>query len=137
MNNLKTFSEMYRLDDYRDRFEYLSLRGFVGEETFGYDRHYNQAFYRSTEWRRIRNEVIVRDDGCDLSHPDHPIGGKILIHHINPISLNDIVHGSDLLFDMNNLVCVSHDTHNAIHYGDVNLLPRPFVERRRGDTTLW
>lgn len=133
----KTYSEMATFDSFEDRFDYLKLFGNVAGRTFGGDRYINQDFYRSSEWRRIRREVIARDEACDMAHSDHPIGGKIIIHHINPLTPDEIEHGGPGLFDMNNLVCVSHLTHNAIHYGDSRLLPKPLVERRPGDTTLW
>lgn len=133
----KTYSEMVMFDSFEDRFEYLKLTGSVAGRTFGGDRYINQDFYRSAEWRKVRRDVIARDEACDLSHSDHPISGKIIIHHINPLTPDEIEYGGDGLFDMNNLVCVSHITHNAIHYGDSNLLPKPLVERRPGDTKLW
>ena len=133
----KVYSDLIRIDRYIDRFNYLSIGGGVGEQTFGWERHLNQDFYRSKEWKSIRNSVIVRDDGMDMAFPGRPIFGKILVHHITPITSEDIYHGSDLLYDLENLVCVSHKTHNAIHYGDASLLAKPMKERRPGDTKLW
>lgn len=133
----RNYREMIRLQTFEERFKYLSLRGSVGEETFGFDRYLNQNFYRSTEWRQLRTKVIVRDGGFDLGHEDFPISGRVIIHHINPLQPNDIKHSTDALFDLDNLITVSHDTHNAIHYGDPSLLKRTYVERRPNDTTLW
>lgn len=133
----RNYREMIRLQTFEERFKYLSLRGSVGQETFGFDRYLNQNFYRSTEWRQLRTKVIVRDGGFDLGHEDFPISGRVIIHHINPLQPNDIKHSTDALFDLDNLITVSHDTHNAIHYGDPSLLKRTYVERRPNDTTLW
>lgn len=133
----RNYREMIRLQTFEERFKYLSLRGSVGEETFGFDRYLNQNFYRSVEWRQLRTKVIVRDGGFDLGHEDFPISGRVIIHHINPLQPNDIKHSTDALFDLDNLITVSHDTHNAIHYGDPSLLKRTYVERRPNDTTLW
>lgn len=132
-----SYSQMMQHESFQDRYEYLKLAGEVGADTFGADRHLNQKFYRSTEWRRLRNFIIVRDAAFDLAHPDRVISGPILVHHINPISPDDILHASDLLFDPDNLVCVSRDTHNAIHYGDYSLVDKDYVERTPGDTKLW
>lgn len=137
MTNQRSYSEMARYQTFMERYEYLKLGGEVGESTFGFDRYLNQRFYRSVEWRRIRNAVISRDEAMDLGVPDHPIMGRVYVHHINPLTVRDIKHGGEVLMDMDNLVCVSHITHNAIHYGDASLLPQPVVERRPGDTTLW
>lgn len=137
MKNTKSYNELSRLKCYEDRFDYLKLTGVVGETTFGFDRYLNQAFYRSKEWRKVRREVIARDEGCDMGHPDHPIRGRIIIHHMNPVTIEDVEDGSDILLDPNNLVCVSEDTHNAIHFGDASLLPEPYVERSKYDTCPW
>lgn len=134
---IKTFKEMSRLKTFEERFEYLKLNGSVGSETFGFDRYLNQQFYRSKEWKRIRDQVIIRDNGCDLGIPGREIHDKIIIHHINPISVKDICDSDDFLMNPDYLVCVSHSTHNAIHYGDVNLLPKDPVTRKPGDTKLW
>lgn len=133
----RSYRELRRIQSYEERFEYLSLRGHVGIETFGFDRYLNQNFYRSVEWKQIRHEVIVRDGGFDMGHEEYPISGKVIIHHMNPLTPDDIKHSTDLLFDLDNLISVSHDTHNAIHYGDASLLRKPYVPRRPGDTTLW
>lgn len=137
MGDRKSYEELIRIHSFEERFEYLRIGGGVGNETFGFDRHLNQRFYRSREWRITRRNVIVRDMGLDLAHSDYPIRDKILIHHLNPISKDDLIHGSDSALDMDNLVAVSHITHNAIHYGSADLLPKPLVERRPGDTKLW
>lgn len=134
----KTYSELILLPTFEERYEYLKLDGHVGEDTFGFDRYLNQAFYRSTEWKRIRREIIVRDNGCDLAHPDREIVGPIYIHHINPISMKDLTDQTDYLRDPENLVCVSCNTHQAIHYGSTELLtPTELVERRPNDTCPW
>lgn len=134
---LRSYRELRRISDFRDRFKYLALHGEVGRETFGFDRYLNQQFYKSSEWLKARNDIIVRDNGCDLGIESYPIVGKILVHHINPLTPDDIIHGTDYLLDPDNLICCTIRTHNAIHFGDENLLPKPFVERRRGDTKLW
>lgn len=133
----KSYRGVRQLRTFKERFEYLSLRGSVGESTFGFDRYVNQRFYRSREWRDLRSHIIVRDDGCDLGVPGYEITGRMLIHHINPITMDHIKHSSELLLDPDNLITVTHDTHNAIHYGDESLLEKPLVERRPGDTKLW
>jgi hypothetical protein len=136
MSNL-SYTEAMTYSDYRDRFEYLRLSGSLGEETFGIDRYLNQRFYRSSIWRQLRNHIIVRDHGCDMAHPDYEVPGKIIIHHINPIDMDDILYGSAKLTDPDNLIAVSHRTHNAIHFGDNNLLAEEYEPRRPGDTKLW
>lgn len=128
---------MIALSTFEERFEYLKLNGEVGSDTFGSDRHMNQSFYKSSEWRRLRNHIIVRDNAFDLAHSDRNISGPILVHHIKPISPYDITHGSDLLYDPDNLVCVSRETHNAIHYGDYSLVKMEYDARTQGDTKLW
>jgi len=120
-----------------ERFDYLSLRGQVGESTFGFDRWINQDFYTSKEWRDLRHEVIVRDEGCDLGIPGFEIHSRLAIHHMNPMRVEDIVDGNDDILNPEFLIVVSHRTHNAIHYGDASLLPKPPIERRPGDTRLW
>ena len=136
MTNL-SYTEMMSYSDYRDRYEYLKLNSIPGDETFGADRHLNQKFYRSKIWRQLRNHIIVRDRGCDLAHEDFEIPGMIVIHHINPITMDDIRYGSDKLTDPENLVVVTHRTHNAIHFGDNNLLAEEYEPRQPGDTNLW
>jgi len=134
---IRTYSELIQIPTFEDRYAYLRLGGIVGEETFGIERHLNQSFYRSPEWRKVRRDVIVRDNGCDLGMPGFQIYGPIIIHHIMPITLEDLEEGSDLILDPNNLICVSDRTHNAIHFGDKSLLPQVPIERRPGDTCPW
>lgn len=140
-NNRKTYSELIQLPTYEQRLDYLLLHGSVGSDTFGFDRYINQKFYRSTEWKRIRDEVIVRDNGCDLGIPDRPIIGKIYVHHMNPLRVEDIEESTENLLDPNNLICVSFDTHNIIHYGvgksSRDILGPAQIERKKGDTCLW
>jgi hypothetical protein len=126
-----------QLESFKDRFEYLSLKGVVGESTFGFERHRNQKFYKSREWRLIRDEVITRDLGCDLGVVGFDIHERIIIHHMNPMAPVDLVLGNADILDPEYLISVTHKTHNAIHYGDSSLLALPFIERRPGDTTLW
>lgn len=133
----KTFSELMSISSFLERFEYLKLGGKVGRETFGFDRYLNQLFYRTKEWQDIRDRVIIRDEGHDMGHREHPIPGRILIHHINPISKEDILNREPCVFDLENLISVSHTTHNAIHYGDSGLLRLDPVERFIGDTIPW
>lgn len=133
----KTYSEMCRFDSFEDRFKYLSLDGSVGVETFGFDRYFNQKFYSSREWKSLRDQIILRDSGCDLGVSGHEIFGRVIIHHLNPIMLNDIVHQTDFLMNPEFLVCTCHQTHNAIHYGDVDLLMREPIERHKNDTIPW
>lgn len=134
---MKTFSELSRLPTLEDRYRYLALRGTVGESTFGSDRWVNQQFYRSRQWKLIRNHVITRDNGCDLGVEGYDIHDKIIIHHMNPMVLADIVEGEAAIIDPEFLISVTHNTHNAIHYGDERLLPRPLAVRAPGDTSLW
>lgn len=134
---LKSYRNLILLPTILDRFEYLKIKANVGDPTFGFDRFINQDFYQSREWRQVRMKVIARDEGCDLGVPEYPIGGKVIIHHINPITAEDIENASDLLFDMDNLICVSESTHNAIHFGDETLLPAEPIIRMPGDTCPW
>lgn len=134
---IRRYSELRNIDNFMDRFRYLALPGNVGVCTFGFDRHINQKFYRSTEWRQVREHVIARDEGCDLGIQDHEIFDRILIHHINPMTVDDIVDGDSSIIDPEFLICTSHKTHNAIHFGDEKQLPKRYVERRFGDTKLW
>ena len=135
--SIKTYSELIALPTFEERYEYLRLNGRVGEDTFGFDRYLNQNFYRSAEWRRIRDRVIVRDNGCDLAIDDRIIYGKILIHHMNPITDKDLFNLSDILLDPEYLICVSHNTHNAIHYGDGEQLVKDPIVRTKNDTCPW
>lgn len=134
---IRTYSEMIQIPTFIDRFEYLRLDGRVGVETFGFDRYLNQRFYHSSEWRSIRDYIIARDLGCDLAMEGYEIYGKIYIHHMNPITQMDIVHSNADMLDPEFLVCTTHNTHNAIHYGDVSLLVTGPVERRPNDTCPW
>lgn len=137
MTRIRTYSEMRREYSFEDRFEYLSLRGQVGESTFGFDRWINQQFYRSAEWKRVRNQVIARDLGLDLGCEGYEIFDPPIIHHMNPMTPDQIEVGDPRVLDLEFLITTSHRTHNAIHYGDKSLLRQPFVERRPGDTKLW
>jgi len=134
---IKTYDELVSYDDFLDRFEYLSLGGKVGEQTFGHNRWLNQHFYRSKEWRDFRRSIILRDKGFDLGVDDFGIPGKIIIHHLNPIKEEDILNHSSLLLDPQNVICVSHKTHEAIHYGDRTLLDVEPIIRRPNDTIPW
>ena len=134
---IRTYSELIKLKTFKDRFEYLKLDGIVGEETFGFDRYMNQIFYKSREWTSVRRAVIIRDNGCDLGVEGYEIHGKILIHHMNPINLSDIVHKTDELLNPDYLITTVLSTHNAIHYGDASLLPALPIERRANDTCRW
>lgn len=133
----KSYRNLILLPTFKERFEYLKLAGTVGESTFGFDRYLNQRFYQSREWRQFRSKVIARDEGNDMGIKDYPISGTVIIHHINPLSVKDFEEQSDLLFDMNNVICVSHNTHEAIHYGDSSLLPKDPIERKPNDTIPW
>lgn len=134
---IRTYSELVKLNTFEDRFKYLKLNGNVGSDTFGFDRYFNQVFYRSLEWRKLRNEIIIRDNGCDLGVPGHEIFGKIMIHHLNPITLYDIEENSDILMNPEYLICTCHQTHNAIHYGDKDLLMQDPIARSKNDTCPW
>lgn len=133
----RSYSQLRRLDSFEERFEYLSLRGQVGDRTFGGERWINQDFYRSSEWKHIRQHVIARDLGCDMGVDGYEIFDKVIIHHMNPMDRDQIAHGDPVILDPEFLITVTHNTHNAIHYGDRNLLPSVLVERRPGDTRLW
>ena len=135
--NIRTYSKLILLSTFEERYEYLQLKGFVGKDTFGFDRYLNQNFYRSPEWKRVRDFVIIRDNGCDLGIEDRTIHSKIIIHHMNPIGMDDIQNVSDFLLNPEYLICTTHQTHNAIHYGDENLLTRNPIERRINDTCPW
>lgn len=135
--NTKLYSELITIPTYEERFKYLQLKGAVGNDTFGYDRYLNQILYNSPEWKRLRNQIIIRDNGRDLGCEGYEIYGRILIHHMNPITVDDVVSRDPIVFDPENLICVSHNTHNAIHYGDENLLIMAPVERTKNDTCPW
>lgn len=134
---IKSYSEMIQFDTFLDRFRYLALNGQVGDMTFGGRRYLNQAFYTSPEWKRTRRRVIIRDNGCDLGVEGYDIHGSIYVHHINPITMEDIEERSPKLFDMDNLICVSYTTHEAITYGSEDILPKDPVIRRPNDTCPW
>lgn len=134
---IRTYSELMRLETFEERFEYLKLKGNVGRSTFGFDRYINQQFYRSAEWKRVRNQVIARDSGLDLGAEGYEIYDNVIVHHMNPMNVEDITQGLDKIIDPRFLITTSHKTHNAIHYGDASLLVRPLVERVPGDTLLW
>ena len=134
---LKTYSELIQLDTFLDRFKYLQMGGHVGLETFGYDRYLNQMFYHDPAWKSVRNRVILRDEGCDLAIVGREIYGSPQIHHIMPITREDVISRAPICFDMDNLICVSAITHKAIHYGDESSVIKDPVERRAGDTKLW
>lgn len=137
MTMIRRYSELRHIPTFEERFDYLKLNGSVGRETFGFDRYINQRFYTSKEWRDIRHYVITRDLGLDLGAEGYEINSRILIHHMNPIVVDDILHKNDDILDPEFLITTCHNTHNAIHYGDSSLLPKPLVERSRGDTKLW
>jgi hypothetical protein len=133
----KTYSELRWLTTFDERFQYLLLGGQVGRSTFGFDRYINQKFYASRQWKTARDQVIVRDNGCDLGVTGCEIHTGILIHHINPVSVDDILHGEDWIFNPEYLITTTHNTHNAIHYGTDKLIPKTVVTRLPGDTKLW
>lgn len=133
----RSYTELQALSTFIERFRYLALRGSVGASTFGFDRYMNQQFYTSTQWRQLRHHVIARDNGCDLGVDDYEIHERIIIHHMNPMQVSNIVDGDASILDPDFLITTTHRTHNAIHYGDERQLPRLFVERRQGDTKLW
>ena len=135
---MRSYSESLQFKSFEDRFNYLKLNdGMVGDQTFYGRRYLNQNFYRSLEWKQIRNKIIVRDNGCDLGIPGREIKRKILIHHIDPITIDDLIKHTSKVTDEDNLICVSFETHNALHYGSITTLPQPFVERFENDTCPW
>jgi len=135
---IRTYSELCKLDSFIERYRYLKLDGIIGEDTFGFDRWLNQTFYKSPEYRKVRREVILRDNGCDLGIQQYEIPGRVIIHHMNPITKTDILNRSDIALDPEYMICVSHDTHNAIHYGDESRLPiSHIVVRRPNDQIPW
>lgn len=133
----RSYPELQQLNTFEERFEYLSLKARIGQETFGFERWMNQSFYRSKEWRDMRHEVIARDNGCDLGVPGFEIAERTIIHHIIPMTVEDLEDGNPLVLDPDNLITTIHNTHNAIHWGDKSLLRLPPKERRPGDTKLW
>lgn len=135
--SIKTYSELVLLPTFEERFKYLQLNGRVGDDTFGFDRYINQKFYRSAEWKRIRDYIIIRDNGCDLAADGYEIHGRILIHHMNPITISDIKFSTEYLMNPDYLICVTHNTHNAIHYGDEKQIITGPIVRTKNDTCPW
>lgn len=136
-SKIRTYAELSRLETFEERFAYLSIRGEVGCATFGGNRWINQQFYTSPQWRRLRMLAISRDEGCDLGVEGYEIHDKVIVHHMNPIVEDDILHGRSRALDLDNLICTTHDTHNAIHFGDERLLRKTYAPRGPGDTKLW
>ena len=134
---MKTYTELIQIPTYRERYEYLKLGDAVGQDTFGFDRYLNQSFYHSTIWKRIKNQVIVRDNGFEMGLDGYPISGKIYVHHMNPIDQDDILNQRDILLNPEFLICVSGLLHNAIHYGSFDILPSEPVDRKPNDTCPW
>lgn len=134
---IRTITELYQLPTFEERFNYLALQGAVGVATFGFDRWINQQFYTSSTWRRARRDVIARDLGCDLGVEGYEISSRLIIHHMNPLTVDDIMHGNEHALDPEFLITTTHKTHNAIHYGDDRQLPRVHKSRIQGDTKLW
>lgn len=134
---IRTYQELMGFSSFKERYLYLKLSGRVGEETFGFDRYLNQQFYKSEVWKSIRNQIIIRDNACDLGMPDREISSRIIIHHMNPITKDDIIHQSDFLLNPDYLICTTKRTHDAIHYGDEELLLGEPVERTKNDTCPW
>lgn len=134
---IRCYKDLSRLESFMERYQYLKIHGKVGEETFGLDRYINQSLYKSQRWRNIRSQVIIRDNGCDLGVDGHEIDRYIVVHHMNPITLEDIEEERDVVFDPEYLICCTSRTHQAIHFGDEGLLPKDYVERRPNDTCLW
>lgn len=135
--NIRTYSELIALPTFEERYRYLRLKGRVGEDTFGFERYLNQKFYQSTEWRHFRDSIIVRDMGCDLGVDGYEIRGPIYLHHINPLTPADLKNRAEALMNPENVICVSFNTHNAIHYGDEDLIPKAPIVRTRNDTCPW
>lgn len=133
----RSYSELRHLRTFEERYRYLALQGVVGESTFGFDRYLNQQFYTSVQWRQLRHHIIARDGGCDLGIEGYEIHSRLVIHHLNPMTVEKLVHEDEEILDPEFLITTTHQTHNAIHYGDESLLSRPLVERRAGDTLLW
>ena len=134
---IRTYSELRRIENFEERYRYLALKGEVGRSTFGFDRYINQQFYISRQWRQLRSHIITRDDGCDLGVDGYEIHTRLMIHHMNPITVDNISHGDSDLLNPEFLITTTLQTHNAIHYGDERRLPRLLTERRAGDTKLW
>ncbi len=135
---MKSYSELMKIEGYLDRYNYLRLNGSIGEETFGHSRYLNQVLYKSSEWKKFKRDMIVRDGGCDMAHDEYPIlGDRIVLHHINPVTKKDILDRNPAIFDPENVVCVSHRTHEAIHYSNESLMPHEYVARSPNDTCPW
>lgn len=134
---IRTYTELMQYDTFIERFRYLKLGGKVGEDTFGFDRYLNQQFYKSKEWRLLRDRIIIRDYGCDLAIPDREIFDRIIIHHLNPITKEDIINQTEFLLNPEYMICTRKRTHDAIHYGDESLLFDGLVERTKNDTCPW
>lgn len=134
---IKSYSEMCSFSTFIERFNYLKLNGKVGIETFGFDRYLNQVLYCSQEWKRFRRQVIIRDNGCVFGLDGYNINGRLIVHHINPITLEQIEQRDPMIFSMENVVCVTHNVHEAIHYGDESLIPTDPIIRKPNDTCLW
>lgn len=134
---IRCYTDLSRIHDFRERYEYLKLRAEVGVATFGFERYMNQRFYTSTQWRSVRSQVIARDNGCDLGFRGHEIYDRVIIHHMNPMTADDIAGDNEAILDPEFLISVTHGTHNAVHYGDADLLVKPLIARRPGDTKLW
>lgn len=138
MSIFRTYSELIQIPTFEERFEYCKITAVIGQQTFGFDRYINQALYqRNPRWLKLRRDLIIRDNGCDLAHQDYPVNKRIILHHLNPITEDDIVNERSIVFDPENLVCVSHNTHNAIHYGTADLLPKGEITRLPNDTCPW
>ena len=137
-SRIRTYSELATLQTFTERFNYLQLKGRVGKETFGFDRYLNQHLYqRNPKWLKARDTVIIRDNGCDLGLEGYEIYDKIIVHHMNPITLDDVLNDREWIYDPEFLICTTHNTHNAIHYGDEDLLVKAPIERKPNDTCLW
>lgn len=137
MSMIRTYSELMSIGSYEDRYKYLRIGGIVGESTFGFDRWLNQILYKSDPWLEVRDEVISRDDGFDMGHTDYPINGRIIVHHMNPITIEDVLNRNPDIFNPEFLISVAKSTHDAIHFGDSSLLPQPVIERKPYDTSPW
>lgn len=134
---IRDYNTLQKIRYFEDRFEYLKLNGKVGESTFGFERYLNQIVYRSVRWRRLRDEIIIRDNGCDLGVEGYEIYDTIYVHHMNPLTMKEIEEDDNVIYDSNFLICVSFNTHNALHYGDESLLVKEPIERKRNDTCPW
>lgn len=135
--SIRTYSELITIPTFKERFKYLQLKGSVGKDTFGYDRYLNQLFYQTIEWKHLRRDLIIRDCGCDLGVEGYEIHGRIIIHHMNPITKEDLLDRTDYLMNPEYLICTTHSTHNAIHYGDESLLVTAPIVRSKNDTCPW